>query len=145
VTSTPTTTTPAVDTGDRDAALAAAADAAEHDSLTLARGALDRLVDAVLDAVEARLLLRGFQFAYADVERHVAETDRHLIQPALRRAEAGQDGAGTLHDHLRYAEGMTAVRDALSATLRRLAERTPGSPQCGRDAGQPIHLLAETT
>jgi hypothetical protein len=147
VTSAPILTTPLVpaDTSGRDAALDAVAAAAAHDSLTLARGAPDRLVDAMLGAVEHRLLLRGFQLAYAGVEREIADTYRYLIQPARQRAQAGQDKAGTLHDHLRYAEGMTAIRDALNATLRHLAERTPGSSQDSRDAGQPISILAETT
>jgi hypothetical protein len=99
----------------------AALDAATHTSaalhLDLTAADVARLAEAVIAAVEALLVRRGFRLALDGLQDQIDGTRRHLIEPARERAKAGLDRPGTLASHQDYLAGMTAVRDILRQTL----------------------------
>ena len=122
----------------RHLATSTASTTLDGDDLDLPPQAVDRLIDAVLLATGQWLELRGVLLAADRLDTLISDTQRHLIDPATRRAENNPDLDEILMLHQQYIDGMREARNEVGATASNVLEQAtaaaaPATPPSGHD------------
>lgn len=135
--------------GLRQLATTTATIAVADEDIDIAPAALPPIVDAILQLAEGWLTLQGVLLAADRLDNLIADTQRHLIDPAADRAESNPHYREILRMHQQYIDGMraaqTEIGSAAEHTLNRAkqtseeAARTP-PPSPPGDMKEPIRV-----
>lgn len=100
--------------------------------------ALPQIVDAVLHAAERWMTLQGVLLAADHLDNLIADTQRHLVEPAADRAENNPYYREILSMHRQYVDGMREARTRLGSTAAHmLSQATEISEHAAEPMDQP--------